>query len=392
MYAEGVFSSRTAWSTSPNKLSTRLKRLRRSGAELFDLTESNPTRCGFLYDEERVRQALSGADVMSYDPNPRGLRVARDAVAAYYEELGTPTSADRIFLTTSSSEAYAWCFRLLCEPGDEVLVPSPSYPLFDYLSDLTDVRLKRYPLLYDHGWSIDVEYLAGAITPRTKAILTVSPNNPTGSMLQSRERDMLVRFAMRHDLALIADEVFLDYLWADGVRPETLNTRGLALSFTISGLSKVSAMPQMKMGWIVVRGPVGPDAAAAARLEVIADTYLSVSTPTQVASPVLFEQRRLLQPQIRDRIATNLAYLDRKLALDTPLSRLQADGGWYAVLRAPSSSTDEEWALFLLESTGVHVHPGHFFDFDGEARLVISLITPEPVFQEGVGRLVEAVR
>ena len=188
-----MFSSRTAWSTSPNKLSERLKRLKRAGVELFDLTESNPTCCGFLYDDERIREALSAPGALAYDPNPRGLRVARDSVAAYYEELGTPTSADRIFLTTSSSEAYAWCFRLLCDPGDEVLVPSPSYPLFDFLSDLTDVRLTRYPLLYDHGWSIDLDALTKAITPRTKAILTVSPNNPTGSILQGRERDMLVR-------------------------------------------------------------------------------------------------------------------------------------------------------------------------------------------------------
>ena len=387
-----MFSSRTAWSTSPNRLAERLKRLKRAGAELFDLTESNPTRCGFLYDDERIRAALSAPDALSYDPNPRGLRPARDAVAAYYEELGTPTSADRIFLTTSSSEAYAWCFRLLCEPGDEVLVPSPSYPLFDFLSDLTDVRLTRYPLLYDHGWSIDLDYLAKAITPRTKAILTVSPNNPTGSILRSRERDMLVRLAMRHSLALIADEVFLDYQWEEGARPETLNTRGMALSFTISGLSKVSALPQMKLGWIIVRGPVGPDAAAAARLEVIADTYLSVSTPTQLAAPTLLEQRRLVQPQIRDRVAANLTYLDGKLTGDSPVSRLQADGGWYAILRVPASSTDEEWALFLLETAGVHVHPGHFFDFDGDARLIISLITPEAAFREGIDRLVEAVR
>ena len=224
-----MFSSRTAWSTSPNKLAERLKRLKRAGADIFDLTESNPTRCGFLYDEERIREALSSPAALRYDPNPRGLRVARDAVASYYEELGVPTSADRIFLTASSSEAYAWCFRLLCEPGDEVLTPSPSYPLFDYLSDLTDVRLKRYPLIYDHGWSIDLEYLAKAITPRTKAILIVSPNNPTGSVLSPRERDMLIRLAMRHDLALIADEVFLDYLWDEHTRPDTLNTRGLAL-------------------------------------------------------------------------------------------------------------------------------------------------------------------
>lgn len=387
-----MFSARTDWPTTPTKLSKRLASLRREGAALLDLTESNPTRCGFLYDEERIREAISAPAIMNYDPVPRGLRVARDAVARYYEEIGTPTSADRIFLTSSSSEAYSWCFRLLCEPGDEILAPQPSYPLFSYLADLADVKLTHYPLLYDNGWSIDMEALAKAITPRTKAVLLVSPNNPTGSILTSRDRDMLVRLSLRNDFSIIADEVFLDYVWAEGARAETLNTRGLSLTFTISGLSKMSALPQMKLGWIVVRGPVGPDAAAAARLEVIADTYLSASTPTQVAAPVLIEQRKLIQPQILDRITQNIAYLDSKLGGDSPVSRLQAEGGWYAVLRAPASSTDDEWALFLLETCGVQVHPGHLFGFDGEARLVISLIPPPEVFRPAVDRIIEAVR
>lgn len=387
-----MFSARTDWPVAPTQLAKRLSALRRSGAELLDLTESNPTRCGFLYDEERIREALSAAQVMDYDPVPRGIRSARDAVARYYEEIGSPTSADRIFLTSSSSEAYSWCFRLLCEPGDEILAPQPSYPLFSYLADLADVKLTHYPLLYDHGWSIDMEALAKAITPRTKAVLLVSPNNPTGSILKSKERDMLVRLSLRNEFAIIADEVFLDYVWSEETKAETLNTRGLSLTFTISGLSKMSALPQMKLGWIVIRGPVGPDAAAAARLEVIADTYLSASTPTQVAAPVLIEQRKLIQPQILDRIAQNLAYLDSKLGGDSPVSRLQAEGGWYAVLRAPASSTDDEWALFLLETAGVQVHPGHLFGFDGEARLVISLIPPPEVFRPAVDRLVEAIR
>jgi len=387
-----MFSARTDWPVAPTQLAKRLSALRRSGAELLDLTESNPTRCGFLYDEERIREALSAAQVMDYDPVPRGIRSARDAVARYYEEIGSPTSADRIFLTSSSSEAYSWCFRLLCEPGDEILAPQPSYPLFSYLADLADVKLTHYPLLYDHGWSIDMEALAKAITPRTKAVLLVSPNNPTGSILKSKERDMLVRLSLRNDFAIIADEVFLDYVWSEETKAETLNTRGLSLTFTISGLSKMSALPQMKLGWIVIRGPVGPDAAAAARLEVIADTYLSASTPTQVAAPVLIEQRKLIQPQILDRIAQNLAYLDSKLGGDSPVSRLQAEGGWYAVLRAPASSTDDEWALFLLETAGVQVHPGHLFGFDGEARLVISLIPPPEVFRPAVDRLVEGIR
>jgi alanine-synthesizing transaminase len=388
-----VFAKRTDWATEPTRLSARLEQLRRENAQIFDLTESNPTRCGFVYDDQAVREALGQPAVMDYDPHPRGRIEARQAVAAYYNDRGTPISTDRIVLTASSSEAYTFCFRLLCDVEDEVLAPRPSYPLFGFLADLTDVSLVPYPLIYDHGWQIDFVSLEKAITPRTRAILLVTPNNPTGQLLRPRERDQLTRIALKHGLALIADEVFLDFIWDESMLPmaQTLQSRGRCLTLAISGLSKISALPQMKLGWITIRGPVGPDAAAASRLEVIADTYLSVSASTQAAAGTLLEQRKLVQPQILDRIRQNLEFLDAKLSGNTPVSRLRADGGWYAVLRVPVSLSDDDWAIFLLETAAVYVHPGHLFGFESEGYLAISLIGPHDEFREGIGRLVEAI-
>ncbi|MEZ5366182.1 MAG: pyridoxal phosphate-dependent aminotransferase [Bryobacterales bacterium] len=359
-----MFNPRTNWPTSPSKLSSRLKQLRREGAYVLDLTESNPTRCDFVYDVDAIRAALAGHQVIEYDPQPKGMRTAREAVAAYYEERGTPIPTDRILLTSGSSEAYAHCFRMLCEPGDEILAPQPSYPLFEFLADITGVELKHYPLFYDNGWSIDFDALKAAITPRTKAILVVTPNNPTGQILQPQERDKLSRLAMMRELAIISDEVFLDFLWDEDARASTFDPRSQALTLTISGISKISALPQMKLGWVTVRGPVGVDADAVARLEVMTDTFLSVSTPTQVAARTLLEARKRMQPQVLDRIRENLDFLDAKLSGRTPLTRLKADGGWYAVLRGPASMPDEERALDLLDRAGVHVHPGELFGFD----------------------------
>ncbi len=386
-----MFNPRTDWPTAPSRLSARLEQLRREAAYVLDLTESNPTRCDFVYDDEAIRAAVSAHEIVEYNPQPKGIRSAREAVAAYHEERGIPIPTDRILLTSGSSEAYAHCFRLLCAPGDQVLAPQPSYPLFEFLADIAGIELAHYPLFYDNGWSIDFDALQAAITPRTKAVLVVTPNNPTGQILRPAERDKLTRLALLGDLAIIADEVFLDYLWAPGARASSFDPRCLALTLTISGLSKISALPQMKLGWITVRGPVGLDADAAARLEVMTDTFLSVSTPTQVAARRLLDQRRLVQPQILERIRGNLDFLDAKLRGSTPLTRLAADGGWYAVLRAPASMSDEERALELLDDAGVHVHPGELFGFPSRGHLVLSLITPHDLFREGVGRIVESI-
>ena len=386
-----MFNPRTNWPTAPSKLSARLQQMRRDGAPVLDLTESNPTRCGFAYDAETILSALAAPEVVHYDPQPKGTLRAREAVAAYYEEGGLPISPDRILLTSGSSEAYAHCFRLLCEPGDEILAPQPSYPLFDFLADITGVTLKHYPLFYDNGWSIDFDALEAALTPRTRAVLIVTPNNPTGQILHAHERDKLPRLAKARDVAIISDEVFLDFLWDEHAHAQTFDPRGLALTLTISGLSKISALPQMKLGWITVRGPAGIGADATARLEVMTDTFLSVSTPTQVAAPTLLEQRKLLRPQILQRIRANLAILEAKLSASIPLTRLKADGGWYAVLRVPASISDEDRALDLLDRAGLHVHPGDLFGFPTSGYLVLSLITPQDTFREGVQRIVESI-
>ncbi|MBI1354369.1 MAG: aminotransferase class I/II-fold pyridoxal phosphate-dependent enzyme [Acidobacteria bacterium] len=386
-----MFNPRTAWPTAPTRLAARLQQLRRQETVLYDLTESNPTRCGFVYDDAAIQDALSGPGVMRYDPAPKGIRSARQAVANYYEERGMPIPTDRVILTSGSSEAYLHCFRLLCEPGDQILAPKPSYPLFDFLADMAGIELVHYPLVYDHGWEIDLQALKAAITPKTKAILVVSPNNPTGQLLSTKERDMLTRYAIMNDLALIVDEVFFDYTWEESSRMASFDSRCLALTLTISGLSKISALPQMKLGWITVRGPVGPDADATARLEVMADTLLSVSTPTQLAAGALLAQRKLIQPQIKERLLQNLEFLDAKLSGNTPVSRLKSEAGWYAILRVPNSLTDEEWAVYLLETASVYTHPGHLFGFDREGYLVISLLPEHQDFREAVGRLVESI-
>ncbi len=292
----------------------------------------------------------------------------------------------RIFLTSSTSEAYTYLFRLLCETGDEILVPAPSYPLFEFLADLSDVHLVPYPLLYDHGWQIDLPALAASITPRSRALLVVHPNNPTGSFVKPREAAELAALCAEHEMAIVADEVFLDYGPAVAEAP-SFAFEHTALTFTLSGLSKIVALPQMKLAWLVVNGPEPLAQQAIDRLEVIADTYLSPGTPIQLAAPAFLRLRGDLQEQLQQRVAANLAHLDVTLRGETVLTRLEKEGGWYAVLRGPTSTDDEAAAVGLLEQHSVLVHPGHFFNFSRDGYLVLSLITPEPDFVEGIKRI-----
>jgi len=386
-----MFAERTNWDTRPNRLSARLEERRRRGLPILDLTASNPTQCGFDVDQSAVLAAFADPAVLRYEPDPRGLASARRAVADYYAGQGISVDPNQVLLTTGTSEGYSFLFRLLAGPGDEVLSPLPSYPLFDLLADVNDVKLRPYSLHYGDGWRIDLEHLAGAITPRTRAIIVVTPNNPTGSVLQRGELEALVTLARDHNLAIIADEVFSDYLWQPGADATgSMAAVDGCLTFTLNGLSKIAALPQMKLAWIVANGPRDLRDEALARLEVIADTYLSVSTPVQLAAPKLLAKRDGLQRQILRRIQANLNRLDARLARATPCSRLRAEGGWYAVLRVPNTRSDEDWALALLER-GVYLHPGHFFGFATDGYLVLSLITPEPQFAEGVERIVETV-
>jgi aspartate/methionine/tyrosine aminotransferase len=456
-----MFSNRTNWKLAQNRFTQALEEVRAGGTKVFDLTVSNPTRAGFRYDERAILGALSSPRALDYDPQSKGLREAREAVADYYRtEHGVrDLHAEHIVLTTSTSEGYSFVFRLLCNAGDELLVPKPSYPLFEFLADLQDVRLVPYPLIYDHGWQMDFPSLEKAVTNRTRGVVVVHPNNPTGSYVRAGEAGMLNLFCREHGLAVIVDEVFLDYGLTSGAKapaPEQFNRgaesaapagielepainpappeinlapskigsgefaaatnsrslhapvdrrspihrlgrddratfagNGDVLTFTLSGLSKVVALPQMKVAWVVTSGPSEVATEAMGRLEVIADTYLSMNAPIQWAVPGLLGQRKDIQQQLIDRVTKNLSELDRQLAGQKACERLNVDGGWYAVLRVPVTRSDEELAIELVREKAVVVHPGHFYDFPSDGYLVLSLITGEEEFGEGIGKVLE---
>jgi aspartate/methionine/tyrosine aminotransferase len=383
-----MFSDRTNWKLARNRFTQALDEVRAAGTRLLDLTVSNPTRVGLHYEKKTILEALASSRVLDYDPQPKGLMPARSAVAEYYRVEHRVRSVDpeQLILTTSTSEGYSYVFRLLCNPGDELLVPKPSYPLFEFLADLEGLRLVPYPLIYDYGWQVDFPSLENAVTPRTRGVVLVHPNNPTGSYVRPDEVELLNVFCRAHGLALVADEVFLDYEH-DGKARWSFAGNHEVLTFTLSGLSKIAALPQMKVAWVLASGPQVEVSAAMARLEVIADTYLSMNAPIQWATPVLLEQRKSIQKQLLDRVRGNLAELDRQLAGQNTCQRLSAEGGWYAVLRVPVTKSDEELAVALLREKSVLVHPGHFYDFPTDGYLVLSLIPPNAEFAEGVRRM-----
>ena len=377
------FSSRLRWDLAPNSLTRLLDERRSAGAAILDLTESNPTAAGFAYPSGQILAALSDPRSLRYQPSAAGMPSARAAVSEYYSGRVDPS---RILLTASTSEAYAFVFKLLADPGDEILVPRPSYPLFDFLAALEAVRVVQYPLVYHGSWTIDLDALARSITPRTRAIVLVNPNNPTGSFLKQSELPELIALCHDHSLAIISDEVFSDYaLDSDPRLVRSLTGVTEVLTFCLSGLSKVVGLPQLKLGWIVTSGP------AFERLELIADTYLSVSAPVQWAAPALLGLRTQLQDQILARVRANRAFLASQIGPASPWRLLATEGGWYAILEAPRIQSEEEWVLSLLANDGVLVQPGFFFDFEREAFLVLSLLTPEDIFREGVRRILARV-
>ncbi|MGO9649647.1 MAG: pyridoxal phosphate-dependent aminotransferase [Terriglobales bacterium] len=378
-----MFSRRTDWELTPNRFTQAQQELRAAGREVLDLTISNPTRAGLNYDNDAILRSLTNPAALDYDPQPKGLLSARQAVADYYQQQVDPES---LVLTTSTSEGYSFVFRLLSNPEDEVLVPKPSYPLFEFLADLQDVKLVPYPLLYDHGWQIDFPSLHKSLTPRTRAVVLVHPNNPTGSYVSEAERATLNHFCRDHKLAIIVDEVFLDYAH-DGTPRSSFITNKDVLTFTLSGISKISALPQMKLAWIAATGPADQLPPALSRLEIIADTYLSLNAPIQLAAPTLLNQRKQIQPQLLDRVRANLAELDRQLAQQKACQRLAVAGGWYAILRVPATQSDEDLAIALLRQASVLVHPGHFYDFPRDGYLILSLITHPDQFREGIDRM-----
>ena len=379
-----MFADRTNWNLKANPLSEALTQHRAAGKPLLDLTISNPTECGFHYDRGAILQALANPASLAYNPEPRGLPIARQAVAAYYAALGAGVPVDGIILTTSTSEAYSYVFRTLCNPGDEILIPEPSYPLFAFLADIQDAKLVRYPLDYDYGWQINFHALQRSITPRTRGMIVVHPNNPTGHFTKPRELEKLNEICSSRNLAIIADEVFLDFALQEGRVPFSFAHNSAALTFTMSGLSKISGLPQMKAGWLITSGPEQLKQQALARLEIIADTYLSMNTPVQLAIPALLEQRQPFQTQLLARVRKNLTELDGQLATQKSCARLTVEAGWYAVLRVPATRSDEDLAIELLTQKNVYVHPGHFYDFRSEGFLIVSLITRQEEFAEGI--------
>ncbi len=382
-----MFADRTNWDLRTNRLSEALARHRALGRPVFDLSASNPTECGFDYDGPALLRALANPAALDYKPDPKGLITARQAIAAYYAARGNEIAVEDILLTAGTSEAYSFVFRVLCNPGDELLIPAPSYPLLDFLAELQDVNLVRYPLVYNCGWHIDFQALEQAITSRTRGVIVVHPNNPTGHFSRPEDFTRLNDVCSAHEMALIADEVFLDFALTDE-QPASFATNVGALTFTMSGLSKISGLPQMKTAWLITNGPQHLREQALARLEVIADAYLSMNAPVQSATPVFLEQRFGFQKQLMARVRRNLCELDRQLAGQKSCSRLEVEGGWNAVLRVPATRSDEDLSIELLETKDVYAHPGYFYDFPSDGYLIVSLITPEQEFAEGTKRLV----
>lgn len=380
------FSRRTNWNTEENELSLAHHARVAARLPLADLTASNPTRCGFTYPDDLLA-VLSTPAAFDYDPQPRGALRARQAVCDYYQSHGVVLDPAQLVLTTSTSEAYSYLFRLLCDPGAELIVPQPGYPLFDYLAELEDVRIKPVGLVYDQGWQIDPESFRRVLTPQTRAILLVHPNNPTGHYTRPWEVEELAKICREHDLSLIVDEVFLDYAFDKPEKSFAAGIDGVSV-FVVSGLSKICGLPQMKSAWIAATGPAKE--AALDRLEVIADTFLSMNAPVQCAMPDWLAGRDDLQRQIHARTTANLAVLDREIKKIPAANRLVADGGWYAVLRIPAIQPDEQTVRELLDH-GVWVHPGYFFGLPESGWLVLSLLAPESEFSTGVMRIVDTL-
>ena len=390
------FSKRTAWDLAANPLSGLLDEARRAGRTLVDLTDSNPTRCDIV-DTTALVALLGDPRGADYEPDPLGHPEARVAVARYYGDHGITIDPARVVLSASTSEAYGWLFKLLTDRDDAVLVPQPSYPLFGYLAALEDVRLVPYPLLREEHWRVDLDAVARSIDERTRAILVVHPNNPTGSFLRRDEAAALEELAAKHGLALVVDEVFVDY--AHGALPAdrlpTFAGERRALTFVMSGLSKVVALPQLKLGWTLVLGPEAHARAAMERLEVIADTYLSVATPVSRALPQLLAARGPVQAAIRARTERNRAAIDdaiERLGEHAAVRALPADGGWYAILEVPRTRDEDAWVEMLIRDEGVVVHPGYFFDLDREGCLVVSLLPEDRAFAAAIERVVTVLQ
>ncbi len=385
-----MFSKRTSWHREHNALTELFEQLRSQGRDIIDLTASNPTSAGFPYPGEKILTALSHRGSLDYHPDPRGILSAREAVCEYYRGRDVPVTPSDIVLTASTSEAYSLLFRLLCDADDSVLVPTPSYPLFEYLAQISDVRLAHYHLRYDGQWHIDLASLRTSITPDTRAIVLIDPHNPTGMFAKAAEVEAITDFCRRRNLALIVDEVFADYAFDESPR-RSLAAPAEVLTFVLNGLSKIAGLPQMKLGWIVVSGPEQLKAESLGRLEILADTFLSVNTPVQQALPEILHLAPDISSAIRTRVKTNYAFLTSLFGKESACTVLHSEGGWYGIIGVPRTRPEEEWAMLLLREHGTYVYPGYFFDMTPEGFLVVSLLPQEELFQRGTRAISKAV-
>ncbi|MCK5580735.1 MAG: pyridoxal phosphate-dependent aminotransferase [Candidatus Omnitrophica bacterium] len=380
-----MFAQRTAWQLSSNKITQVLTQLRESGEEILDLTESNPTRCGFSYPSEEIMDALQSPCNLEYRPSSQGLLSAREAVCAYYQRKNVEITPDQVFLTASTSEAYSFLFRLLANPGEEILFPRPGYPLFEFLIDLNDLKWRTFPLVYKEGWHVDLEGLASEVSEQTRAVVLVNPNNPTGSFIDATQRETINKIC-GGKIPIICDEVFEDYVFDEGLESFSLVNNQENLTFVLGGLSKTLALPQMKVSWIVVSGPKDDVQESIKRLEIIADTYLSVNTPAQNALPKWLGLRNVIQKDILTRVRQNRDLILGQASSHLSCRVLDAQGGWYVVLKV-GQRDEEQFVLNLLEQDHVFVHPGYFFDFPDEGYIVLSLLPLSDVFEKGVTRI-----
>jgi alanine-synthesizing transaminase len=387
-----MFSKRFEYNIEENKLSRLLKEKKSAGVNVLDLTESNPTNAEFNYDEIGILNAIASPGSLKYNPDPKGLKSAREAVSQYYKEKNLGINEENIFLTSSTSEAYSFIFKLLSDPGDEILIPRPSYPLFSFIAEMESVIIKYYDLKYsdENSWEIDFDSLKQEVTDKTKAIVLVNPNNPTGSFVNAKDINELSRICRKHNIAIICDEVFLDYT-VEADRNHVFSLAGINYvpTFTLSGLSKICGLPQMKLSWIVVSGPRKECEEAMMRLEIISDTYLSVGTPVQLALSKLLSGKELIQTQIKKRIKNNFKFLKDLLKDNKHLKVLNTGGGWYSVLKTNPEIDEEAFTYGLLKEKDVYIHPGYFFDFNEEGIIILSLLTEEKKFCEGVKRIMD---
>jgi aspartate/methionine/tyrosine aminotransferase len=384
------FSNRLNFSLETNQLTRLREEMTKQGKRILDLTRSNPTEVGLSYSGHPLSQFLDFQGRLTYHPDPKGIIKAREAIAQHYRDREINISAEDICLTSSTSEAYSYLFKLLADPGDQILIPQPSYPLFDYLARFDSVRPVPYPLYFSDSWQLDLESLVEKITPKTRAVLVVHPNNPTGHFITGREWKELTRICIKNELTLICDEVFFDYPLIDASKRFDPLQQEQDLCFFLNGLSKLAGLPQLKLSWIVVRGPKKLRSTALEKLELIGDTYLSVNSPVQECLPQILQGSESVQQEIRSRIRTNYQFL-QETAGGTLVSLLDAEGGWSAVLRLPAMLNDREWAIRLLRDRGTMTHPGDFFGFPTGSHLVLSLLVQEEEFRSGVAGILKSV-